>query len=82
MPSRKPRLVITVTTTASSGERPALVAIASTDGDDEVAVDHLAPVIDGQDTVGVAVEGQTDIGPELDDRRPAARPDGSTRSDH
>ena len=70
MARRKPRLVITVTTTVSSRKRAAGVQVAGADGDDVVAVDDGAGVVDGDQPVGVAVEGQPGVGPFGHDREP------------
>ena len=43
-----------------------LVAVEGEDGDQVVAVDQLAPVIDHQHPVGVAVEGDAQVGAPLD----------------
>ena len=66
IPRRKPRLVITVTTTVSFGEPAAVAAVDGGDGDDLVAVDEPAVGVDGEHPVGVAVEGEPDVGAALD----------------
>ena len=45
----------------------ALVQIDGVDGDDLVAVDQRAVAVDGQDTVGVAVEREPGVGAVVDD---------------
>ena len=50
------------------------MAIDGADGDDVVAVHQRAGVVDGEEAVGVAVEGEAEIGAELDGPwRPATR---------
>ena len=56
---------MTVTTTVSSRQQAALVQVDRADADDVVAVDELALGVDGQDAVGVAVEGQAEVGAPL-----------------
>ena len=62
----KPRLLITVATTVSSTSWPASAIAEGEDREDLVAVDDLALVVDGQAPVGVAVEGEPDVGAVLD----------------
>ena len=51
----KPRFVIEVTATSSTSRSRAQI------GEDLVAVDHLAPLVDGQHPVAVAVEGDAEV---------------------
>ena len=48
------------------GQAMVLLQSQGEDGDDVVAVDDVAIVVDGQAAVGIAVEGQAHIGPDLD----------------
>ena len=59
----KPRLAITVATTVSWRRRPAGPEVEGGDGQDVVAVDEAAPLVDRHQPVGVAVEGQPAVGP-------------------
>ena len=77
---RNPRLAITVTTTVSPGSRPRALAVEGADGDELVAVDQRAGVVDGQHPVGVAVEGQPDVGAPGHHLGAAAPRGGSSRS--
>ena len=65
---RNPRLVITVTTTVSCARAPRLVQVDRAQGDDLVAVDQCSGVLHRQQPVGVAVEGDADVGSEGHDR--------------
>ena len=49
-------------------EPAALAQIDGADGDDLVTVDDLTVGVDGHDTVGVAVEGESHVGVLVDDR--------------
>ena len=57
-----------------------LVQVDGADGDDLVAVDQLAIVVDGQHPVGVAVEGEAGVGSGVGDLAAAGRRGGSIRS--
>ena len=48
-------------------QQPGGVAVDGEDADDVVAVDEPAGVVDGEQPVGVAVEGQPEVGAVLDD---------------
>ena len=72
--SRNPRLVITVTTTVSPGEHAPVVPVDGAHGDDLVAVDQLALLVDGEHAVGVTVEGQPGVGAAV--RTPSWRSSG------
>ena len=59
---RRPRLLITVTTSVSSVSRPRSAEVERAHRHDLVAVDDPARRVDREDPVGVAVEGEPDIG--------------------
>ena len=67
-------MVITVTTTASSVEPAPVAQVERAQGDEVIAVDQLAALVDGQHPIGVAVEGQPDRRARRHDRAPAGRP--------
>ena len=71
---------MTVTTTVSPGSRPRSPAVEGADGDELVAVDEGAGVVDGQHAVGVAVEGQADVGARATTSALERPRGGSTRS--
>ena len=50
------------------------------EGQEDVAVHHRSAVIDRDDAVGVAVEGQAEVGPPLDHGAGQVGPDRSTRT--
>ena len=77
---RNPRFVITVTTTAVAGQLPAVGQVQREQGEQHVAVDHRAPVVHGDQPVGVAVEGEAEVGPAFDDRARPGRRGWSSRS--
>ena len=54
---------MTVTTTVLPASWPALGQVEGEQGQQDVAVHHGAGVVDGDDPVGVAVEGQPEVGP-------------------
>jgi hypothetical protein len=58
MASRNPRLVITVTTTVLPARLAPLGQVEGEQGQELVAVVAAPVVVDGQQPVGVAVEGQ------------------------
>ncbi len=62
-----PRLLQCVTTTLSSVSTPALEHVVGQDGQEEVAVEHVAGRGDGHDAVGVAVEREAEVEPFADD---------------
>ena len=62
MPWRNPRFDITVATTVSCGSAPRALAVDGEDGEEVVAVDHRTGAVDRDQPVGVAVEGETEVG--------------------
>ena len=58
----RPPLERTLTTTMPSRQRAARQPIEGDDADQLIAVDHLAVLVDGHATVGVAVEREADVG--------------------
>ncbi len=58
----KPRLLITVATTVSLDNRPLSRIASARIGEDLVAVDELTVRVDRQAAVGVAVEGDAQVG--------------------
>ncbi len=69
MARRKPRLVITVTTTVSWRSSPRAAQVVRDDRDDVVAVDDPTGVIDSDEPVGVAVESDAHVGASVHHRR-------------
>ena len=63
MARRNPRLVMTVTTTVSPASSPRAGQVDGEEGQQGVAVGHRPGVVDGHQAVGVAVEGQPEVGP-------------------
>ena len=66
---RSPRLLMTVTTTAAPGSSPRAEQVGGEERDQLVAVDDAAFVVGGERPVGVAVEGEPEIGAAPDDGR-------------
>ena len=72
---------MTVTTTVSPARRPRSARSSGEEGQEHVAVGDRAGVVHGDDPVGVAVEGQAEVGAPVlhhGQREPAR--DGSSRS--
>ena len=67
IPSRNPRLVITVTTTVSCDEQAPVVTIDGGDADDLVTVDQPADGVHCESPIAVAVERDADGRAGLDD---------------
>ena len=76
----KPRLLITVATTVSFLQPARLAHREREDRQDLVAVDDPARVVDGEAAVGVAVEGDADVGAVLEHRRSQRVRGGWSRS--